>query len=625
MLKAGDIVGGIYQVIREIGHGGTGVVYLAYHLNLRKYIVLKRITKQISSMENLRREADILKQLRHTNIPQIYDFVIENGEVFTVMDYIEGTSLKEYIRGANCCSEDLLLGWLRDLTDVLVYLGSRKPPVIHSDIKPENIIITPQGVPVLIDFNISIAQDAGSKVAGMTRNYASPEQGYIASETMAGRDPGMKIDTRSDIYSLGAVFYSLMTGAVPDCRYMLPQMEHMQGLIYSQAFRSVIDRCIAWDREKRFRNAGKLSAAVNNLYRMDKNYRKYTAMRVVSWIVSAAVFAGGCYCTIHGIQLNNRDHVAELMRKTATATQMGDFASAGENANEILERSGYRRQLDDNQLAQMHHVLADSEYVAGNYNMAATYYLSAANILARTGSAELPSYQSDLALAYLRSGDMEALAELEDQCKAAGTENDDMLLIRAAAAGQNGNKEECIRLAENILKNGSDSTVIAKACVIAAQCYGEDEIKNRLRYMRKAVEYTDELRYIRECAALEYQYAGSPGVADYDRKASAERAARLYEQLCRVPSPQLIDRINLGISYYYSGQNEKALNALSAAAAESDDYRIKMYMAFVAEEMGDKDSARIYCSDAMSACKKDQRQGWEEDFKALKELSDRLY
>ena len=197
MLKAGDIVGGIYQVIREIGHGGTGVVYLAYHLNLRKYIVLKRITKQISSMENLRREADILKQLRHTNIPQIYDFVIENGEVFTVMDYIEGTSLKEYIRGANCCSEDLLLGWLRDLTDVLVYLGSRKPPVIHSDIKPENIIITPQGVPVLIDFNISIAQDAGSKVAGMTRNYASPEQGYIASETMAGRDPGMKIDTRS--------------------------------------------------------------------------------------------------------------------------------------------------------------------------------------------------------------------------------------------------------------------------------------------------------------------------------------------------------------------------------------------------------------------------------------------
>lgn len=179
MLQPGSIVGGTYQVIREIGHGGTGVVYLAYHINLQKYIVLKRITRQIRSMESLRREADILKNLRHTNIPQIYDFVTENGEVFTVMDYIEGESLDKYISIPNYHSEEQLIRWIRELTDVLVYLGSRKPAIIHSDIKPENIIITPQGSPVLIDFNISLDERSTGRIAGISRNYASPEQGFL--------------------------------------------------------------------------------------------------------------------------------------------------------------------------------------------------------------------------------------------------------------------------------------------------------------------------------------------------------------------------------------------------------------------------------------------------------------
>lgn len=625
MLQTGNIIGGTYQIVQEIGHGGTGVVYLAYHINLQKYIVLKRVTKQIHSMEALRREADILKNLRHTNIPQIYDFVIENGEVFTVMDYIEGMSLDKYIGGPNIHSEEQLLRWFRELTDVLVYLGSRKPAVIHSDIKPENIIITPQGSPVLIDFNISLDKSDSSRLAGISRNYASPEQGYIFEEISNGRTPAISIDARTDIYSLGAVFYTLITGIVPDCRYVLGKLGSMQGLIYSSAFMAVIDKCIEWDREKRFKNAGKLASAVTNLYRMDRNYRKYTALRVASWIISAGVFASGCFCVLHGVQINNRAQVQDLYAKAVSATDAGDFGTSGEIAEEILSHRSLHRQLDTEKEAEMYHALADSEYVAGNYTDAAANYRKALDVLDGTDSQNVYSYRSDLAVAYLKNGDLTMLSELEAECEASGIEDENMQLVKAAALKQSGDTAAALNIADSIIDGNGNQGIKAKACVIAAQCCSSDQLADRLRYMRKVTEYSSELKYVRECAALEYEYAGRPGLTDFERKAGAEKAAALYEKICSFPSAQITDRINLGISYYYAGNYEKALDKLTVAAGYSDDYRIRMYQALAAEKTGDLNEARNYCADALNACGKEKRQGWEDDYQVLQDLSDRLY
>ena len=625
MLQSGNIVGGTYQIIREIGHGGTGVVYLAYHVNLQKYIVLKRITRQIRSMEALRREADILKNLRHTNLPQIYDFVIENGEVFTVMDYIEGASLDKYIGGPNYHSEEQLIRWFRELTDVLVYLGSRKPAVIHSDIKPENIIITPQGMPVLIDFNISIDQSSAGRVAGLSRNYASPEQGWLFEEISAGRSPQLDIDTRTDIYSLGAVFYTLITGIVPDCRYVLAPLENMQGLIYSQAFLAVIDKCVKWDRNDRFKSAGKLSAAVTNLYRMDRNYRRYTAMRIASWIVSAAVFAGGCFCLLHGVQINNLQKVRDLYNSAAAATATGDFITAGQVADEILSHRGYYSQLDSTQLAEIRHLIGDSEYVAGNYSEAAEDYRKALDILQKTGEGDIQAYISDLALAYLRSGDSASLEALWSQYESEETESNDLLLVKAAAMKQSGDTYGCMQAADRIISGDGGADVKAKACVIAAQCCTDEQQGDRLKYMRKAAEYTSDLRYVRECAALEYEYAGRPGVSEFERKSGAERAAAMYEKICSFPSAQATDRINLGISYYMAGDYAKSLDALAYAAKYSDSYKIRMFQALSSERLGNLSEAKSYCADAINACKNQKGSGWEDDYQVLQDLSDRLY
>ena len=627
MLQAGSIVGGTYQVLSEIGHGGTSVVYLAYHINLQKYTVLKRITRQISNMESLRREVDILKNLRHTNIPQIYNFIIEDGEVFTVMDYIEGVSLDKYIGGANYHSENQLIRWFSELTDVLVYLSSRKPPVIHSDIKPENIIITPQGIPVLIDFNISIGENSPGKVVGFSRHYASPEQGYMVNEIQSGRMPSYAIDERTDIYSLGAVFYTLITGIIPDCSRVMVPLETMQGLLYSQAFLAMIDKCVSWDRNKRFRNAGKLSAAVANLYRMDRNYRKYTALRVSSWILSAAVFAGGCFCVLHGIQINISENIRTLFDNTNTALQIGDYQTAAANAEEILSHIGYKWQLEDNQLASVYHALGSSEYAAGSYQEAAADYRKALDTLGGTGSMDTAAYQSDLALAYLRSGDMQALDDLLGEITREGMESDDLQLVRAAALQQKGDAEGSRQIAESIINGTGGAEAKAKACIIAAQCFDDSRTADKLAYMRKATEYSSEMRYLRECAALEYGYAGKPGLSEYQRKVYAENAAKLYEKICSVPSPQVIDQINLGISYYYAGQYQKALNVLNKAAGNSKYYKISMYQALASEEAGDYSEARNYCSDAINACRNEQNQSQEvkEDLETLEALAERLY
>ncbi|MBR2675267.1 MAG: protein kinase [Mogibacterium sp.] len=626
MLRIGDLVGGTYQILEEIGHGGTGVVYLAYHNNLQKHIVLKRVTKQIRSMEALRRETDILKNLRHSGIPKIYDFIIENGEVFTAMDYIEGVSFDKYMLGANYHREDIVIKWLRELTDILVYLEGCNPAIIHSDIKPENIIITPQGAPVLIDFNISIDADKESQAAGFSKSFASPEQAYMVKLLLSGQAADFELDSRTDIYSLGAVFYQLVSGIEPNSEYILPKLETMQGLNYSQALLTLIDRCVEWSRDRRFRNASLLASSIRHLYRLNRDYRKFMTVKLASWTLSAAVFATGCYCAIHGMQLNNAEAAAELYTEIANYTQMGDFASAGSAANELVSRRGCYKQLDAKRQAEIHHAIADSEYIAENYDIAAIEYEKAIDILKRSGENDkLSGYYSDLGIAYLKCGDTDACERLAAECMNENIASDELDLIRAASEMQKGNTAEAIKIADETYKNTADNVLKAKACIIASQSLGDNQIGEKLKYLRKATEYSDEKRYISECAALEYEYAGRPGISDFERKNSALNAARLYESLCKSASPRLSDRINMGISYYYAGEYQKAIDALSKATKISDDYAIDMYLALAYEKSGDMGYARKYCADAMNKCKNDNRFGSKEDLEILKELSDRLY
>ena len=118
----GEVLSGLYQVVDEIGKGGAGIIYRAYHLNLHKYVVVKKIKDNFVGVLNARGEVDILKSLHHTCLPQVYDFLQIGNDIYTVMDYIEGHDLKYYIDGGYRFEEAALWSWLAQLTDVLEYL-----------------------------------------------------------------------------------------------------------------------------------------------------------------------------------------------------------------------------------------------------------------------------------------------------------------------------------------------------------------------------------------------------------------------------------------------------------------------------------------------------------------------
>lgn len=171
-------IAGVYELGKEIGAGGGGVVYLGEHVRLKKKIILKADKRSLRTKEEkLRREVDILKNLSHTYIPQVYDFVPEDGVVYTIMDYIEGESLDKLLARGQLPSQPQMIGWACQLLEALDYLHNQSPHgILHGDIKPANIMLKPNGDVCLIDFNIALAlgEDGAVKV-GFSRGYASPE------------------------------------------------------------------------------------------------------------------------------------------------------------------------------------------------------------------------------------------------------------------------------------------------------------------------------------------------------------------------------------------------------------------------------------------------------------------
>ena len=237
-----------YQIIGIIGSGGCGDVYKAYHKNLKKYVVLKKIRTGVRNLMNSRREADVLKNLRHSCIPQVLDFLEINGEVYTVMDFIPGNTFRQYLDAGNVFPEKSVIKWAKQICSTLCYMHGQKPAIIHGDLKPANIMLMPDGNICLIDFNISAILDGSQAwVTGYTNGYAPPEQIEALNFNQRERDYRLwkKSDPRSDIYSLGATLYHLVSGYKP----MRDQQGRVRDIRETGArinivFASIIMKCL---------------------------------------------------------------------------------------------------------------------------------------------------------------------------------------------------------------------------------------------------------------------------------------------------------------------------------------------------------------------------------------------
>lgn len=213
MIAPNTLLQNRYLVLNQIGQGGMGAVYIATDQRFGSTVALK---ETFFTDPNLRkafeREARLLNHLRHPALPRVSDHFVEDEGQFLVMEYIAGDDLAEKLRergGAFTLSE--VLNWADQLLDALDYLHTQEPSVIHRDIKPQNLKLTARNAIVLLDFGLAKGSatmqtkvTATGSVFGYSRNYAPLEQ--IQG---AGTDP------RSDLYSLAATLYHLITGVTP--------------------------------------------------------------------------------------------------------------------------------------------------------------------------------------------------------------------------------------------------------------------------------------------------------------------------------------------------------------------------------------------------------------------------
>jgi len=217
MLVGPTLLANRYKLLSCIGQGGMGAVYKAAdtRFNNRPVAIKEMSTSGLPAArlqeaeEAFEREAHLLADLLHPNLPRIYEHFAENDRSYLVMDFIDGQTLEEYLAkiGGKPLPVDQVMKWAQQLCDVLNYLHSHQPPIVFRDLKPANVMIDDSGHIYLIDFGIARIFKPGKQhdtVALGSPGYAAPEQYGKAQST-----------PRSDIYSLGALLHCLLTGSDP--------------------------------------------------------------------------------------------------------------------------------------------------------------------------------------------------------------------------------------------------------------------------------------------------------------------------------------------------------------------------------------------------------------------------
>lgn len=255
ILEPGVLLNRRYTILEVIARGGMGAIYRANDESLGVEVAVKEnlfSTEEFS--RQFRREATILASLRHDHLPRVTDhFVLEDQGQYLVMDFIPGEDLRHHVSTHGRLSEAETLEIGLAISDALAYLHHHEPPILHRDIKPGNIKITPTGQVYLVDFGLAKFVQSGQQTTigaqSLTPGYAPPEQ-Y-----------GRGTDQRSDIYSLAATLYSLLTGKTPEdalsramgASVLTPVRTHNPKV--SEAAAQVIERGMAVEPEKRFQTA----------------------------------------------------------------------------------------------------------------------------------------------------------------------------------------------------------------------------------------------------------------------------------------------------------------------------------------------------------------------------------
>jgi len=368
-LDEGTILNGRYEIVRKIGGGGMGAVYLANDRNLGG--VLRAVKEMVQSyieseqqdkaVSDFKRESLLLTSLDHTAIPTIYDYFFDEkeGRFYLVMKYISGGDLASRLRAApeGRLDEKTVTEWAIQISDVLEYLHNHEPSIVYRDLKPANVMIDGNsGRVMLIDFGI--ARWVNKEEKGVT---AVGTMGYAPPELFSGN-----VEPRSDIYSLGSTMFHLLTGADPQSNPLLifdfqknPRPRQINSQLSDQ-IEQILLRAVEYSAEARFSSAAELRDALKehlqNLQmgkvtfgvKVAPSNRAFSEQAVFCGFCGKQIVATDVFCAFCGAQ----QPIAQQGISSPSIAVQPMTAKLVIHATGELEPSSFRLEKNDNLLGR---------------------------------------------------------------------------------------------------------------------------------------------------------------------------------------------------------------------------------------------------------------------------------
>lgn len=293
LLPANSVLQGRYHITRLIGQGGMGAIYLADDSRFSQRVaVVKEMLDHFTdpeqrriATENFDREAEMLANLTHPGIPEVYDRFTEGNRHYLVMEFIDGDDLEQRLMDQDDLpfEEQEVLDWAIQICDILSYMHDQDPPIIYRDMKPANLILNSRGKIYVVDFGI--ARHFNPKKKGTmigTQGYAPPEQ-YRG-----------QVEPRSDLYALAATMHHLLSGRDPQAEapFSYPPLRELNPAI-SGSLEKIIMRCLSMESEARYRNAQELKAAFMRIKATDSAHPITGTVPIQSRGISTALMKLG--------------------------------------------------------------------------------------------------------------------------------------------------------------------------------------------------------------------------------------------------------------------------------------------------------------------------------------------
>ena len=601
-----------YEILEKLGEGAGGIVYKAYHRRLRQEVVIKRYRKGVISLSGNRREADILKNLRHSYLPQVLDFFETDEAVCTVMSYVPGKSFARLLEEGRRFTSRELARWGMQICSALNYLHSQDPPVIHCDIKPANVMLTPQGDICLIDFNISFYL-GDTSVLGYTNGYTSPEQYLIALSRESGRGTPeeVKIDERTDIYSVGATLYHLAVGQkVGDYRERIDT--GLLSGVTGEAFAQVIEKALRVDPGQRWQSAYDMFRALQDIPKKDRRYLSLLHRQTAVRTLLAALLAGCILLTGYGISEIKRermDSYNSLVEEQIRLIENNDFEeqekvfeeasglipssleSYYQNAYALYKQERYedciafvdydiceneKLDLAQARMADVYYLRADSYFRLEQYEDAADAYED----VFRMGTRHT-AYYRDYAIALAYAGEEEEAQDVLQEAIDYGLKEDSIYYAKGEIENALGKPDAALQEFGQCISISDDNEMKARAYLMMDSIYEEKgsgtSQRDILLKAKEDLPAEEQMQILEHLAAVDIELADTTGKAEY-----REEAVETLVQIIGQGWGTFTTFDTLAVQYQKQGDLEQAQKTVDQMLKDyGEDYRIYMRYAFL--------------------------------------------